>query len=47
MLSLREYCAAHGLSLTAARTWRNRYRDRFPKPAGWDGPAELYLQTRP
>jgi hypothetical protein len=45
MLSLREYCAAHSLSLAAARTWRNRYREKFPAAAGYDGPTELYLET--
>jgi len=44
MLSLRE-AVDQGViskSLPAARMWRNRYRQRFPAPAGWDGPTELY-----
>jgi len=45
MLSLREFCEQKAISLPAARTWRNRHRDRFPAAAGYDGPTELYLET--
>lgn len=45
LLSLREFCTAHHLSLPAARMWRNRYRDRFPAAAGWDGRTELYHEA--
>jgi hypothetical protein len=46
MLSLRE-AVDEGViskSLPAIRMWRNRYRARFPAPAGWDGPTELYWE---
>jgi hypothetical protein len=45
LLSLREFTQSRGLSLPAARTWRNRHRDKFPAAAGYDGPTELYLET--
>lgn len=34
-----------GRSLAAVRTWRNRHRDRFPVPAGYNGSEELYLES--
>lgn len=45
VLSLREFTTSRGLSLAAARIWRNRYRERFPKPQALDGPTELYLAS--
>jgi hypothetical protein len=46
MVGLREACGNGTVrrSLPAARMWRNRYRERFPQPAGWDGPEELYWE---
>lgn len=45
MLALREFCEARGESVKAWRGDRHRYKDRFPKVAGWDGQTELYLES--